>query len=41
VMTLLLELVPAAGASLLLVTHSARLAARADCRLTLQGGRLR
>jgi putative ABC transport system ATP-binding protein len=40
VMTLLLELVAAAGASLLLVTHSVRLAARADQRLTLQGGRI-
>jgi putative ABC transport system ATP-binding protein len=40
VMTLLLDLVAAAGASLLLVTHSVRLAARADCRLTLQGGRI-
>ncbi len=40
VMALLLELVAAAGASLLLVTHSTRLAARTDARATLRAGRL-
>ncbi len=41
VMALLLELVAATGASLLLVTHSPRLAARADARATLHAGRAR
>jgi putative ABC transport system ATP-binding protein len=40
VMALLLELVASAGASLLLVTHSTRLATLADSRLTLRAGRL-
>ena len=40
VMALLLELVAATGASLLLVTHSPRLAALADERATLRAGRL-
>ena len=40
VMALLLELVAATGASLLLVTHSTRLAARADARATLHAGSL-
>ena len=40
-MALLLELVAAAGASLLMVTHSARLAARLDARRTLRGGAAR
>jgi putative ABC transport system ATP-binding protein len=40
VISLLLELVRAAGASLLLVTHSARLAALADARATLHAGSL-
>jgi putative ABC transport system ATP-binding protein len=38
VMALLLELVAQAGASLLLVTHSPRLAALADARTTLRAG---
>ena len=38
VLALLLELVAASGASLLLVTHSPRLAARADARTTLRAG---
>jgi putative ABC transport system ATP-binding protein len=38
VMALLLELVAEAGASLLLVTHSPRLAALADSRTTLRAG---
>jgi putative ABC transport system ATP-binding protein len=40
VMELLGELVAQVGASLLLVTHSARLAARMEVRLTLRAGRL-
>lgn len=40
VMTLLLDLVQQAGASLLMVTHSARLAARLDRQLVLKAGRL-
>jgi putative ABC transport system ATP-binding protein len=40
VMALLLELVAAAGAGLLMVTHSARLAGMLDARVTLSGGRL-
>jgi putative ABC transport system ATP-binding protein len=40
VMALLLELVRAAGAGLLLVTHSARLAGTLDARATLRAGRL-
>jgi putative ABC transport system ATP-binding protein len=40
VISLLLELVAATGASLLLVTHSTRLAALADARVTLHDGRL-
>ncbi len=40
VIELLLGLVAAAGASLLLVTHSPRLAALADAALTLRAGRL-
>ena len=40
VIALLLELVQAAGASLLLVTHSTRLAALADTRATLHAGTL-
>ena len=40
VLALLLELVAAAGATLLMVTHSARLAARLDGRRVLQAGRL-
>jgi putative ABC transport system ATP-binding protein len=40
VMALLLELVAATGASLLLVTHSARLAAMTDARATLRAGTL-
>ncbi|MGE6793723.1 ABC transporter ATP-binding protein [Pseudomonas guineae] len=38
VMTLLLELVQQAGASLLMVTHSARLAARLDRQMVLKAG---
>jgi putative ABC transport system ATP-binding protein len=40
VMALLLGLVAAAGAGLLMVTHSARLAGMLDARVTLSGGRL-
>ncbi len=40
VMALLLDLVAAAGAGLLLVTHSRRLAALTDTRATLRAGRL-
>jgi putative ABC transport system ATP-binding protein len=40
VLALLLELVAATGASLLMVTHSARLADRLDARVHLQAGRL-
>ncbi len=40
VMALFLDLVAAAGAALLLVTHSSRLAARADARVRLHTGRL-
>ena len=40
VMALLLDLVAAAGASLLLVTHSPRLAALTDARATLRAGTL-
>jgi putative ABC transport system ATP-binding protein len=40
VMALLLELVAAAGAGLLMVTHSARLAGLLDARVMLSGGRL-
>ena len=40
VIALLLELVRDTGASLLLVTHSPRLAARADARATLRAGTL-
>lgn len=40
VLDLLLGLVAVAGASLLMVTHSARLAARLDRRVTLRAGRL-
>jgi putative ABC transport system ATP-binding protein len=40
VIDLLLELVAEAGASLLMVTHSARLAARLDARLVLRAGRI-
>ena len=40
VIALFLELVADAGASLLLVTHSPRLAALADARATLRGGTL-
>lgn len=40
VMTLLLDLVQQAGASLLMVTHSARLAARLDRQLVLKAGRV-
>ena len=39
-MALLLELVAATGASLLLVTHSPRLAALTDARATLRAGAL-
>lgn len=40
VMTLLLNLVQQAGASLLMVTHSARLAARLDRQMVLKAGRV-
>jgi putative ABC transport system ATP-binding protein len=40
VMTLLLDLVQQAGSSLLMVTHSARLAARLDRQLVLKAGRV-
>ena len=40
VLALLLDLVAASGASLLLVTHSPRLAALTDARTTLRAGRL-
>ncbi len=40
VLNLLLELSATAGAAVLMVTHSARLAARLDRRATLAGGRL-
>ncbi len=40
VMTLLLDLVQQAGASLLMVTHSARLAARLDRQMVLKAGRV-
>jgi putative ABC transport system ATP-binding protein len=40
VMDLLLDLVAAAGAALLMATHSGRLAARLDARVTLHDGRL-
>ncbi len=40
VMALLLELVDASGASLLMVTHSPRLAAMLDARVTLRAGRV-
>lgn len=40
VMTLLLELVQQAGASLLMVTHSARLAARLNRQMVLKAGRV-
>lgn len=40
VMTLLLDLVQQAGASLLMVTHSARLAARLDRQVVLNAGRV-
>ena len=39
-MTLLLDLVQQAGASLLMVTHSARLAARLDRQVVLKTGRV-
>jgi putative ABC transport system ATP-binding protein len=40
VLALMLEMVRASGAALLLVTHSARLAARLDARVTLRQGRV-
>ncbi len=40
VLSLLLELVAETGASLLMVTHSPRIAARLDRRLHLEGGRI-
>jgi putative ABC transport system ATP-binding protein len=40
VLDLMLDLVGASGASLLMVTHNARLAARLDERVTLRAGRI-